>query len=99
MQMPFNKYGRTLKESYRKKRTKKSPPLSTKRATGLDADMEEIKRLAESDLLAFIKLVAPHRVVGHIHEELIHWWTRPSAMTHQMVLLPRDHGKSAYIAY
>lgn len=54
---------------------------------------------AESDLLAFIKLVAPHRVLGSVHEELITWWTRSEAKSHQLCLLPRDHMKSALMAY
>lgn len=58
-----------------------------------------IKDKAESDLLSFIKLVAPHRVLGHVHEDLINWWVRSEAKSHQLVLLPRDHGKSAMIAY
>ena len=60
---------------------------------------EEIKELAESDLVSFIRLIAPHRVIGHIHEELCNWWTRSDSISHQLVLLPRDHGKSAYVGY
>lgn len=60
---------------------------------------ELIREVAESDLLAFIRLVAPHRVIGNVHEELCRWWTRQRAKSHQLCLLPRDHGKSAYIAY
>lgn len=60
---------------------------------------EEIRIRAEADLLFFIKLVAPHRVLGAIHEELIQWWTREDASDHQLVLLPRDHQKSAMMAY
>lgn len=60
---------------------------------------EQIKELALSDLSAFIKLVHPQRVLGSIHEELIRWWTRDEAKTHQLTLLPRDHGKSAMVAY
>src|SRR5690606_12714786 len=33
------------------------------------------------------------------HKELIRWWNRPDAKSHQLVLLPRDHGKSAMVAY
>lgn len=47
----------------------------------------------------FIKLVAPHRVLGDIHKELISWWNRQDASPHQLVLLPRDHCKSALLAY
>lgn len=60
---------------------------------------ELIKELALSDLSSFIRLVHPQRVLGSIHEELISWWTREDAKTHQLVLLPRDHGKSAMVAY
>jgi hypothetical protein len=65
----------------------------------LDAQKEAIRLKAESDLLAFIKLVHPHRALGAVHEELISWWTRQEAKSHQLVLLPRDHGKSAMVAY
>lgn len=58
-----------------------------------------IREAAEQDLLTFIKLVHPMRVIGGVHEELISWWTRQEAKSHQLVLLPRDHGKSAYVAY
>lgn len=58
-----------------------------------------IKQSAESDLLTFIKLVAPHRVLGDIHRDMCEWWTSPKASSHQLVLLPRDHQKSAMIAY
>ena len=58
-----------------------------------------IKTQAETDLESFIRLVHPQRVLGSIHSELIRWWTREGAKSHQLVLLPRDHGKSAMIAY
>jgi len=60
---------------------------------------EEVRRAAEDDLITFIKLVAPHRVLGNVHEELCRWWTREDAKSHQLCLLPRDHGKSAMVAY
>lgn len=59
----------------------------------------EIRQAAESDLLTFIKLVAPHRLLGSIHEELIQWWTRSNARTHQLALIPRGHQKSILMAY
>lgn len=58
-----------------------------------------IREKAESDLEAFINLVAPHRILGGVHKELIQWWTRGEAKNHQLLLLPRDHQKSAMIAY
>lgn len=60
---------------------------------------EERRKLAESDLEEFIKLVHPLRLLGNIHREVIRWWTRQDAKTHQLLLLPRDHMKSALIAY
>lgn len=68
-----------------------SSPQKTKR--------ELIKEQAEQDLESFIRLIHPQRVLGSIHGELIRWWTRDDAKTHQLVLLPRDHGKSAMVAY
>lgn len=54
---------------------------------------------AENDLIAFIKLVAPYRHLGAVHEEVILWMTRQEAKSHQLILLPRDHMKSALMAY
>lgn len=59
----------------------------------------ELKLLAESDLVEFIKLVHPKRLLGDIHREIIAWWNRQDAKSHQILLLPRDHMKSALIAY
>jgi phage terminase large subunit-like protein len=60
---------------------------------------QERKELAESDLEEFIKLVHPRRLLGNIHREVIQWWTRQQAHNHQLLLLPRDHMKSALVAY
>lgn len=61
--------------------------------------IDQIKEMAETDLEIFIRLVHPHRVLGAIHSELIQWWNRSDSKSHQLVLLPRDHGKSAMVAY
>lgn len=61
--------------------------------------IDQIREEAENDLESFIKLVAPHRVLGSIHKELIRWWTGDSASSHMMTLLPRGHQKSAMVAY
>ena len=63
------------------------------------ASLDDIREAAEQDLLIFIRLVAPQRMMGSVHEELCRWWNREDAKTHQLTLLPRDHGKSAMIAY
>ena len=60
---------------------------------------QQLREAAENDLISFIKLVHPQRVIGGIHEELAQWWDRSNKRSHQLVLLPRDHGKSAYAAY
>lgn len=60
---------------------------------------QQVRSAAEQDLETFIRLVHPHRVLGAIHCELLRWWTRSDAKSHQLTLLPRDHGKSAMIAY
>lgn len=59
----------------------------------------EQRLLAESDLEEFIKLVHPKRFLGNIHRQVIRWWTRQDAKSHQLLLLPRDHGKSWLVAY
>lgn len=59
----------------------------------------EIRLQAENDLVSFIKLVAPHRVLGSVHEELCEWWERQDRKKNQLTLLPRDHQKSSLIAY
>lgn len=58
-----------------------------------------IRETAEGDLEAFIRLIHPDRMLGNIHRELIHWWNREDAKSHQLTLLPRDHQKSALNAY
>lgn len=65
----------------------------------MSSKIDQIREAAESDLANFIKLVHPQRVLGSVHEEVISWWTRQDAKSHQLLLLPRDHGKSALVAY
>ena len=64
-----------------------------------DPQVRQIREAAEADLYTFIKLVAPHRVLGQCHKDLIRWWTRDDAKDHQMALIPRDHQKSTMVAY
>ena len=70
-----------------------------KSLTKVDLRKEEIRQRALSDLNFFIKLIHPDRVLGAVHEELNMWCTREEAKTHQLILLPRDHQKSALAAY
>ncbi len=75
------------------KNPKPTPP------TQLVSTFQRIKEQAEDDLVSFIKLVHPQRFLAPIHEEIIRWWTRQDALSHQLLLLPRDHMKSALVAY
>jgi len=59
---------------------------------------DDIRAAAEADLETFIRLVAPYRVIGGIHSEWCRWTSSESTGTHQLTLLPRDHGKSWFIA-
>jgi phage terminase large subunit-like protein len=58
-----------------------------------------IRESAEASLEVFIRLVAPHMLLGGIHQELIQWWNRQDAKPNQLVLLPRGHLKSKLVAY
>lgn len=60
---------------------------------------DRIRQAAEADLEMFIKLIHPNRVLGNAHREVIRWWTRGQAKSHQLLLFPRDHQKSALLAY
>jgi phage terminase large subunit-like protein len=58
-----------------------------------------IRESAEDSLEVFIKLVAPHLVLGGIHQEIIQWWNREDKKDNQLLLLPRGHLKSKLVAY
>ena len=60
---------------------------------------DEIKDAAEADLETFIRLVAPYQVLGGVHSDWCRWTTSAETGNHQLTLLPRDHGKSRYIAF
>ena len=61
--------------------------------------LDQIRVAAESDLVTFIRLVVPEQVLGQAHEDVCNWWIRPDSKTHQLLLFPRDHGKSRLIAF
>lgn len=60
---------------------------------------DELKKLAENDLVAFIGIVAPYICLGDVHIELISWLTREDKKDNQLVLLPRGHMKSRLVAF
>lgn len=59
---------------------------------------EEIKQLAESDFVSFVKLVAPYNVMGECHLELCKFMTNDELKPYKLVLYPRGHRKSFYAA-
>lgn len=61
--------------------------------------VKAIREAAEADLATFIQLVHPQRALGHVHRDICSWWTRDEAKRNQLLLLPRDHMKSALVAY
>src|SRR6266436_9159113 len=71
----------------------------TKQKSTLTDEREQHRIRAEASLEYFITLVHPKRLLGNIHREVINWSTRQDAKSHQLLLLPRDHMKSALIAY
>lgn len=71
-------------------------PSTKKKAPTLEK--LERKALAESSVEEFAKLILPKRVVGNMHRDMMNWWGRSDAKDNQIVLLPRDHGKSAWVA-
>jgi phage terminase large subunit-like protein len=65
----------------------------------MSVSISDIRLAAENDLVTFIKLVAPEQVLGQCHEDVCSWWTRENSKTHQLLLFPRDHGKSRLVAF
>lgn len=61
--------------------------------------IDKIREAAEADLETFIRLVAPYQVLGGVHQQWCQWTTSEKTGNHQITLLPRDHGKSRYIAF
>lgn len=61
--------------------------------------LDIIRETAENDLESFIRLVAPYQVLGGFHQEWCNWTTSEKTGNHQLTLMPRDHGKSRFIAF
>lgn len=71
--------------------------MSRRTNAEIQAERDQRRKLAESDFEEFVKLVQPKRLLGNIHRDVISWWTRQDAKNFQLLLLPRDHMKSALI--
>jgi hypothetical protein len=62
------------------------------------ASKEEIRKLCESDLYSFAKLVTPNRLYGEVHERVFKMLSKRRIDKNQLVLLPRGHQKSHCMA-
>jgi hypothetical protein len=65
------------------------------------SELDEIRQtvLLPGNGIKFISLIHPLTVCGNVHQQMWDWWDREDAKNYQLVLLPRDHGKSRHIAY
>lgn len=61
--------------------------------------IEYNRLLAEASFEHFIHLVFPKQIFGMVHQELCQWMTRQDRKAHQLILMPRDHGKSRFAAF
>jgi len=72
--------------------------LGRKPRTDLEQARDERRKIALSSPTEFISLVQPKRWLGSIHREILQWWDSSEAKNHLLLLLPRDHMKSALVA-
>ncbi|HYT41896.1 MAG TPA: hypothetical protein VEP90_06090, partial [Methylomirabilota bacterium] len=73
--------------------------MARPKKTVLQAQREETRLRCERDFIFFINTIQPLRLLGNIHIEICKWLTASNACRYQLLLLPRDHGKSAMAAY
>lgn len=55
----------------------------------------DLREACEYSFEKCVETIQPKRLLGNIHRETMTWCTRQDALTHQLILLPRDHQKSA----
>lgn len=65
----------------------------------LQASRDELRKRCEQDFVFYINTVAPKRLLGNIQIEVCKWLAASNACSYQMVLLPRDHMKSAIAGF
>lgn len=66
--------------------------------TDVESAKDERRQLALSSPEEFCRLVQPKRWLGAIHSNILSWWNASDASSHCLLLLPRDHMKSALAA-
>lgn len=65
----------------------------------ISSKADQIREVVENDLEAFIRLVHPGRMHGSVHSEMMTWMQASERKPNMLILMPRDHGKSAYAGY
>lgn len=68
------------------------------KTVGLSAEQVELRNICMQDLKGFVGLVAPQRMLGNCHHELLNF-LQNSESKNQLVLWPRGHQKSTMVAY
>lgn len=63
-----------------------------------EAKKDGIRKQAEADFISFVKLVAPYNVMAHCHKDLCNFLSNPDSKPYRLVLYPRGHRKSFYLA-
>ena len=69
--------------------------MARKKKTELETIKDERRQLAEARFVEFVNLIQPKRYLGNIHRNICDWWASKEAQPHKLLLLPRDHMKSA----
>lgn len=62
----------------------------------MTAERQALADECKADFEKFVRYLQPKRVVANCHTELMLFLTNSSAKSHQLILYPRDHGKSTY---
>ena len=65
---------------------------------GLTKDQQEIRDVCMHSLKGFVGLVAPYRVLGHCHHDLLDQ-LQDKDILNQLILWPRGHQKSTMLGY
>lgn len=60
---------------------------------------KEIRTLVYNDIVAFVKWIAPYFMLSDHHIEMLRFLTNENAKTHQLLLVPRGHGKSQIMTF
>lgn len=73
--------------------------MARPRKSILQSHRDETRQRCEIDFIFYINTVAPKRMLGSIHIDVCKWLSASNACNYQLLLLPRDHMKSALAAF